>query len=140
MADAVARPNPMIPGTDRRRKTCRAQALTATAGEGFDPAGTLLVTAHGEVFGTAAFGGVNCSGTGCGTIFQLVPAGSGYSFRVVHQFTGPPDGADPEWSGLIRGPGGTLIGTTRSGGTSRTCSDGGPGGILGCGTVYQITP
>ena len=77
---------------------------------------------------------------GCGTLFELTPSGTSFTFRLIHQFTGPPDGADPEWSGLIPGPGGTLIGTTRSGGTARGCSDGGPGGVLGCGTVYQITP
>ncbi len=59
---------------------------------------------------------------------------------MLYKFTGTPDGAEPGWSGVIPGPGGTLLGTTRSGGTSRTCADGGPGGALGCGTVYQLTP
>lgn len=115
-------------------------ALAAGGAEGFDPEGQLLLTAQGDLFGTAALGGVKCSGIGCGTLFELTPSGTSFTFRTVHQFTGPPEGADPEWSTLVPGPGGTLIGTTRSGGTARTCADGGPGGVLGCGTVYQITP
>jgi len=115
-------------------------ALGATRGAGFAPEGTLLHEANGDLIGTASLGGIKCGGIGCGTIFELAPAGTRYTFRVIYHFTGPPDGADPQRSGLAPGPGGTLIGTTRSGGTSRTCADGGPGGVLGCGTVYQITP
>jgi uncharacterized repeat protein (TIGR03803 family) len=115
-------------------------ALGATRGAGFAPEGTLLREANGDLIGTASLGGIKCGGIGCGTIFELAPAGKRYTFRVIYHFTGPPDGADPQWSGLAPGPGGTLIGTTRSGGTSRTCADGGPGGVLGCGTVYEITP
>jgi hypothetical protein len=85
-------------------------------------------------------GAVKCSGIGCGTLFELAPSGTSFTFRLVHRFTGPPDGVDAEWSALIPGPGGTLVGTTRSGGTARDCSDGGPGGVSGCGTLYQITP
>ena len=85
-------------------------------------------------------GGVKCSGIGCSTVFELAPAGTGYTFRVLYRFTGPPDGAEAEWAGLIPGPAGTMIGATRSGGTARNCADGGPGGVLGCGTIYQITP
>jgi hypothetical protein len=69
----------------------------------------------------------------------MTPAGGGaFTFRIVHLFTGPPDGAAPQWSGMIPGPGGTLLGTTRSGGSARACGDGGPGGVHGCGTLYKI--
>jgi uncharacterized repeat protein (TIGR03803 family) len=115
-------------------------ALAASGAEGFAMEGQLLLTAQGDLFGTATLGGVKCSGIGCGTLFELTPSGTSVTFRTVHLFTGPPDGADPEWSGLIPGPHGTLFGTTRSGGTARACGDGGPGGVQGCGTVYQITP
>ena len=115
-------------------------ALAASGAEGFDPEGQLLLTAQGDLFGTTALGGIKCSGIGCGVMFELTPSGTSFTFRLVRQFTGPPDGADAEWSALTPGPGGTLFGTTRSGGTARTCGDGGPGGVLGCGTVYQLTP
>ena len=31
-----------------------------------------------------------------------------------------------------------MTGATRSGGTAGNCADGGPGGAVGCGTIYQI--
>lgn len=112
-----------------------------TGGGGLEPESPLLLTSGGDLFGTTTLAGVKCSGIGCGTIFELVPAGSGsYTFKLVHQFTGTPDGADPENTTLVQGPGGLLYGTTRSGGTATKCSDGGPGGALGCGTVFSIKP
>jgi uncharacterized repeat protein (TIGR03803 family) len=114
-------------------------ALAASGSEGFEMEGQLLLTARGDLFGTATSGGIKCSGIGCGTVFEMTPAGGGaFTFRIVHLFTGPPDGAAPQWSGMIPGPGGTLLGTTRSGGSARACGDGGPGGVHGCGTLYKI--
>lgn len=52
---------------------------------------------------------------------------------LLHSFGPPPDGTGPS-SGVIRGPDGTLYGTTQGGGRNN-CFDG------GCvGTVYKITP
>ena len=57
---------------------------------------------------------------------------------VLHSFGGL-DGAGP-LSGVIVGPDGVLYGTTRSGGRQTNCSDGGPGGVLGCGSiVYALS-
>lgn len=111
----------------------------ATPRDGILPQAPLLREPNGDLFGVTAIGGIGCSGIGCSTVFALAPAGAGYTFRVLHRFTGPPDGAEAEWAGLIPGPAGTLIGATRSGGTARNCADGGPGGTVGCGTIYQIT-
>jgi uncharacterized repeat protein (TIGR03803 family) len=99
----------------------------------------VLIDAHGDLFSTATGGGTGCHG-GCGTVFELIPSGSVYSFKVVHRFSGPPDGAEPEWAPLVPEANGDLLGTTRSGGTTSSCSDGGPGGVTGCGTLYQIKP
>ena len=98
----------------------------------------ILRTRGGRLFGTSTIGGIGCHDTGCGIVFELVPSGLGYRFHKRYRFTGPPDGAEPEWSGLVAGPGGALYGTTRSGGSASNCSDGGPGGVHGCGTVYSI--
>jgi uncharacterized repeat protein (TIGR03803 family) len=111
----------------------------ASGNAGFGPQAPLLRSANGDLFGTADLGGTRCSGIGCGTVFELTPTGPAYTFRLVYSFTGPPDGAEPQYSGVAAGPGGTLFGTTRSGGTPRTCADGGPGGVHGCGTVYKLT-
>jgi uncharacterized repeat protein (TIGR03803 family) len=107
---------------------------------GFAPEGAVLRTAGGDLFSTTSVGGIRCHGIGCGTVFELTPAGPAYTFHEVYRFTGPPDGAESDNSGLAAGTGGELFGTTRSGGTARDCSDGGPGGVLGCGTVYEVAP
>lgn len=98
----------------------------------------VLEAPNGALVGTADIGGTGCSNTGCGTIWELQPAAASGGFTILHRFAGPPDGATPEWSGLVVGDGGALFGTTRSGGMSRTCADGGAGGVLGCGTVYEL--
>jgi hypothetical protein len=68
----------------------------------------------------------------------LTPSGSGYSFNYIYNFRRPINGADPEVSGLIADAKGALYGETRSGGTKTSCYDGGPGGALGCGTVFKL--
>jgi uncharacterized repeat protein (TIGR03803 family) len=72
-------------------------------------------------------------GASCGTVFSITPSGSE---KVLHSFSGPPDGAFPA-AGLIN-VNGTLYGTTREGGDSGGCRLGEP--KIGCGTVYSITP
>jgi hypothetical protein len=104
------------------------------------PPPPLVLTRGGDPFGTASLGGIRCAGIGCGTVFELTPSGPAYTFRVVYRFTGPPDGAETDYAGVTAGPGGALFGTTRSGGTAHKCYDGGPGGALGCGTVYKVAP
>jgi hypothetical protein len=111
------------------------------SGGGTLPQSPLTLLPGGRLVGTAALGGHGCHQTGCGTVFELSPVSGGYRFAVLHVFAGPPgDGAEPEWTSLVAGPGGELLGATRSGGTVATCGDGGPGGAAGCGTVFAITP
>ena len=103
---------------------------------GFYPEAPLLLTSRGDLYGTTTQAGSGCRG-GCGTIFELTPASPGsYTFRLVYAFAGAPDGTDPVFAGLAAGHSGQMFGTTRSGGTSTTCTLVSPG----CGTVYQITP
>ncbi len=60
---------------------------------------------------------------GFGTVFQLTTAGKE---KVLHRFTGPPDGANPYAS--LLDVDGTFYGTTENGGTNNE------------GTVFAITP
>jgi len=99
----------------------------------------VLLEADGNLFGTTSGGGTGCNG-GCGTVFELISSGSTYQFKVLYRFSGPPNGAEPQWAPLVLEANGDLLGTTRSGGTASSCSDGGPGGVTGCGTLYQIEP
>jgi len=102
------------------------------------PRSQLLLQPDGTLYGTDFIGGGGCNGIGCGSIFELKPSGSGYSFAYVYNFLHPLNGADPEFSSLIVDAKGALYGTTDSGGSKTDCYDGGPGGAHGCGTVFKI--
>jgi len=97
------------------------------------PGPGLVRDAEDNLYGTATsggdFSGEACGGPGfgCGVVFKLDRFGNQ---TVLHTFTGPPDGAQPE-AGLIRDEEGNLYGTTIGGGSA-----GVPG--IGNGTVFKI--
>jgi uncharacterized repeat protein (TIGR03803 family) len=76
---------------------------------------------YGNLYGTTSEGGVN----GYGTVFELNKA-SAWAETIVHNFENLSDGATP-YTGLIRGPSGSLLGAATDGGTQ------------GGGTVFQLT-
>ncbi|MBV9718074.1 MAG: hypothetical protein JOZ77_02060 [Candidatus Eremiobacteraeota bacterium] len=90
--------------------------------DGGYPVGGLIIV-NDALYGTTELGGAK----GSGTVFELVPSGSGYTERIVYSFRSAPDGKQPE-AGLCAQPGGALYGTTIEGGY-----DGG-------GTVFKLTP
>jgi uncharacterized repeat protein (TIGR03803 family) len=92
----------------------------------------LLRDTHGRLYGTALSGSPYA-----GLLFEITPPahGSVWPFRVLYNFTGPPDGAHPAAS-LIFDEAGNVYSTTQSGGTGTECSwDYGP-----CGTVFEVSP
>ena len=104
--------------------------FTGKADGGYPTAG-LIQDAAGNLYGTTSGGGVRCiaSGTGCGVIFKLDPAGNE---TVLYRFTAGPDGAFPGGT-LLRDNSGTLYGTAAQGGIAGAC------GGLGCGVVFEIS-
>jgi len=113
---------------------------TFTGGaDGAQPWASLILDPAGNLYGTAAAGGTgDCSylgATGCGTIFQLKPHGTSYTFSPLYSFQGGEDGEFPARP-LTRGPNGTYYGTTTSGGEG-TCSF---DGVSECGTVFNAGP
>jgi uncharacterized repeat protein (TIGR03803 family) len=102
--------------------------------DGVGPAGQLLLNGR-RLYGTTILGGP----TNYGTVYELKPSRSGYAFKSLYNFTGPPDGSDPEFTSLIMDANGALYGTTRSGG-SKTQLCGGIGPTAGCGTVFELIP
>jgi hypothetical protein len=110
------------------------------------PSGKLLIDSSGSLYGgTVAGGNVPCLDgyghvIGCGVIFKLIPPAPGlttWTEKVVHNFSGIPDGTSPE-GGVIQDKAGNLYGTTTWGGTG-ICNDGvyrNPG----CGTAFKLSP
>jgi uncharacterized repeat protein (TIGR03803 family) len=74
-----------------------------------------LVSVGGKLYGTTNAGGdAKCHvahSVGCGIVFELTTSGKE---RILHRFTGKPDGAAP--SGALLADGKTLYGTTSLGG------------------------
>ncbi|MGB8010018.1 MAG: choice-of-anchor tandem repeat GloVer-containing protein [Terriglobales bacterium] len=83
-------------------------------GDGEQPQAGLAIDGAGNLYGTTSFGGDPNPGSECGTVFELSPSSSGWTFAVLHTFTGQ-DGCSPQadlsfWSDSY------LLGTTAGGG------------------------
>jgi len=92
---------------------------------GDQPQAALTPGPNGVYYGTTDVGGMS----GNGTVFELIPSavGSGWTQKLIHKFTGPPDGSTPS-SGLLLGKDGVLYGVA------------GYGGTAGDGVVFKLTP
>jgi uncharacterized repeat protein (TIGR03803 family) len=97
--------------------------------DGASPLGNLIFDADGGLYGTTQNGpGTACGGSGCGTVFRMMPRSDGsWVHMIIHTFDGS-DGASPA-AGLtaVRG---AFFGTTQFGGTSAG---------QGFGTVFELT-
>ena len=90
------------------------------------PIGHLVLDSAGVLYGTTSEGGA--PGCSCGTIFSLTEVAPGdWHTRVVHRFTGVPDGSFA-YNGLVIDPAGTLYGATAYGGNDDD------------GVVYRFRP
>jgi uncharacterized repeat protein (TIGR03803 family) len=109
------------------------------APDGANPFGGLITDPAGNAYGVTNFGGIRSCGDndlergGCGTVYKL--AGTG-KFTILHAFD-QTDGSTPNAS-LVRDASGNLYGTTANGGNP-ICTYGTPP-MVGCGTVFKITP
>jgi hypothetical protein len=100
--------------------------------DGSTPASSLVLDARGDLFGVTELGGsTGCSDNGCGIAYELVRAGSVYTEKILHAFTGKTDGAFPSGA-LTVDASGNLYGATLDGG--RGCRS------LGCGTIFELQP
>jgi uncharacterized repeat protein (TIGR03803 family) len=98
--------------------------------------GPLVLDLWGNLYGTTYNGGSStCNGgAGCGVVYKLTTAGK---YKVLHTFTGAPDGAVPPM-GLIGDWFGNLYGVTEWGGNSAGCTWAAPPNPPGCGTVFKL--
>jgi uncharacterized repeat protein (TIGR03803 family) len=96
---------------------------TFSGPDGSSPSNVVIFDSVGNLYGTTTKGGAN----GFGTVFELSPAGNGWTEKVLYSFQGNSDGSYPT-SGLLLDGSGNLYGTTSNGGTG------------GGGTVFELTP
>ena len=90
--------------------------------DGYQPLAGLIFDQAGNLYSTAPDGGAH----GGGNVFELMPSAEGsWKERVLHNFTGGKDGANPN-AGVILDGAGNLYATTEMGGAS------------GAGTVFEI--
>jgi uncharacterized repeat protein (TIGR03803 family) len=91
---------------------------------GANPSAPLIQDSAGNLYGETATGGAH----GLGVVFKLTPnPNGGWSQKVLHAFSGSPDGSSPQGR-LVLDSAGNLYGTTYQGGT------------YGCGTAYRLSP
>ena len=88
---------------------------------GWQPYAGFTIDAAGNLYGTTS------DYRSGGTVFKLMPKGSGWVFSLLHRFGAAGDGAIP-WARVVFGPDGTLYGTTLV------------GGVSGNGTVFNLSP
>jgi uncharacterized repeat protein (TIGR03803 family) len=101
-----------------------------TAGtDGWGPGGAVIFDEAGNLYGTTVYGGAakcNAQG-GCGTVFELSPAGGAWTEKIVYTF-GNASGDDVDPQDLYFDAAGDLYGTTFEG-----------GGEGCCGTAFKLT-
>lgn len=104
----------------------------ANCKDGSNPLGSLLLASNGNFYGITAGGGANCVAVGgCGTVFELTPAGQ---LTTLYNFCSQAhciDGDGPA-VGLTLGANGNLYGSTSLGGSNCLKRH-------GCGTIFEIT-
>ncbi len=90
-----------------------------TGSDGQYPLAGLVQGSDSNFYGTTSVGGTNSAGT----VFKMTAQGT---LTTLYQFSGGSDGSNI-WAGLVQGSDGNFYGTTKE------------GGLLGLGTVFQIT-
>lgn len=116
--------------------------------DGLFPYGEVTFDSRGSIYGTTSSGGDVSSPQqtclqrwdgGCGTVYELSPAGAGWTHRVLYRFQGTLDnyidGAAP-LSGVTLDSAGNLFGTTPSGGEGVDIGQ----FNYGYGVVYELSP
>lgn len=115
-------------------QSAQAQTYTVlhsfTGPDGANPLAGLTIDRAGNLYGTTWAGGTaSCYFKfGCGTVFKMKHAGSGWVLTPLYSFSGG-DGLGPE-DRVIFGPDGTLYGQTTYG-QGYDCS---------CGNVFNLKP
>jgi uncharacterized repeat protein (TIGR03803 family) len=129
----------LTPGGDGQWTEAILHNFVGGSNDGGFPISTPTFDRFGNLFGTTENGGGTdgCDLQGCGTAYELSPAGGEWQFEVLHVFPAySGDGSLPGGS-LVFDRAGNLYGSTGSGGALGSwCLD----GPSFCGTVFELTP
>ena len=98
-------------------------SFTGGPSDGASPWAGVIFDQSGNLYGTTELGGAYSYGT----IFELMPSGSGWTVKILYNFQNQQDGGKP-YAGLVLDPSGNLYGATTTGGTGNG------------GTVFELTP
>jgi len=111
--------------------------------DGAQPVGAVVFDSAGNLYGATTEGGSSSciSVAQCGTVYELSPPsskGGSWTETVLYIFKGNTfnDGASPV-GGLVMDSAGNLYGSTAYGGTGNCVL---LGTLMGCGTVYELSP
>jgi uncharacterized repeat protein (TIGR03803 family) len=119
----------------------------AGGADGRNPFAVLAMDGAGALYGTTLYGGRGTcvdpmlNTVGCGTVFKLAPPPPGataWRKTTLHRFAGGADGGIPQGK-LFRDASGALYGATYQGGSGK-CAQIVLQTIIGCGTVFKLTP
>lgn len=121
---------------------------SGTCTDGANPSSVLVQATNGNLYGTTAEGGNGAFCPvfyGCGTIFEITPAGTLSTFYNFCSLSGCADGniggnLQTPTAALIQASDGNFYGTTPYGGNYYGGPSGDCGFSYGCGTIFQITP
>lgn len=142
---SVFKLSPPPPGSSTWKETVLYRF--AGGADGQVPVSELTRDGAGALYGTTLFGGKGtCTDdyfnvVGCGTVFKLTPPAAGdtrWAKATLYRFAGGTNGAKPEGK-LLLDAAGAIYGTSYQGGRGK-CTDLLSGAIIGCGTVYKLTP
>jgi uncharacterized repeat protein (TIGR03803 family) len=117
--------------SSRQFTTLYSFCSKANCADGDSPRAALVQASNGNFYGTTVQGGVSSycgdQSVGCGTVFEITPAGK---FTTLYSFCSQANCADGfyPYSGLMQASNGNLYGTTFEGGANGNY-----------GTVFEIT-
>jgi uncharacterized repeat protein (TIGR03803 family) len=108
----------------------------ASCTDGVQPEGVLAQGSNGDFYGITEYGGAACypHADGCGTVFEVTPAGA---LTTLYSFCSQPDCTDGAFpvAGLVKATDGYFYGTTSEGGSNYCAAV-----ASGCGTIFKISP
>lgn len=106
--------------------------------DGATPQVGLTADRAGNLYGTTTAGGklgTHCNAEGCGSVFKVEHAGTGWVYVPLYDFPGGENGFVPQGR-VIVAPDGSLYGTATAGGQGTCDTD----DNLGCGVVFHLQP